>query len=345
VQLKILCAAVLAGAVATHAAGAVAPASGYRLALVARALPGVTGVISTPGDRTRLYVVQRRGLIRVLERGRLVRAPFIDLRGKVSVTGEQGLLSLAFDPQFARTGLVYVFYTGAARGELTIVEYRATRRSADLATARTLVTIEHPDSPYHNGGQLQFGPDGRLYAGAGDGGYILGPPRPRPDPNGNSQNLSVLLGKVFALDPQALEPRPEIVAYGLRNPWRFAFNPTSRDLIVADVGYNQLEEVDVLRTTTSRPANFGWSVYEGRQRRRTAEVALNPAGPLVWPALTYGHARGNCSITGGYVYRGSLRRLRGRYCSATTARAGSGVSCCAPAARPVYGSSPCASAA
>jgi glucose/arabinose dehydrogenase len=287
--------------------------SGYRLALVARSLTGITGVVAAPGSPTRLYVVQRRGLVRVLEGGRVRSAPFLDLRGRVALAGEQGLLSLAFDPSFASTGLVYVFYTRRARGELTIAEYRATPLQADPATARTLVTIEHPDGPFHNGGQLAFGPDGRLYAAAGDGGYIFDAPRPRPDPNGNSQNLGVLLGKVFSLDPRAATTRPEIVAYGLRNPWRFAFQPGTGDLIIGDVGYNLTEEVDVLRAGTARPVNFGWSVYEGRQRRRSAEVPLNPAGPLVWPAVTYGHLRGNCSITGGYVYRGSVRRLRGRY--------------------------------
>ena len=270
-------------------------------------------MVAAPGSPTRLYVVQRRGLVRVLEGGRIRSAPFLDLRGRVAVAGEQGLLSLAFDPAFASTGLIYVFYTGRERGELTIAEYRATPLRADPATARTLVTIEHPDGPFHNGGQLAFGPDGRLHAGAGDGGYIFDAPRARPDPHGNSQNLGVLLGKVFALDARAPTPRPEIVAYGLRNPWRFSFQPGTGDLIIADVGYNLSEEVDVLRAGTTRPANFGWSVYEGRLRRRSAEVPLNPAGPLVWPAVTYGHLRGNCSITGGYVYRGSVRRLRGRY--------------------------------
>jgi glucose/arabinose dehydrogenase len=313
-RIVLLCAACALAVVSAGAGGAATPTSTYRLALVARSLPGVTGVVAAPRDRSRLYVVQRRGLVRVLQRGRLLRAPFLDIRGRTSVAGEQGLLSLAFDPDFARTGLVYVFYTGADRGELNIVEYRATASRADPATARSLVTVEHPDGPFHNGGQLLFGPDGRLYAGAGDGGYLLEDrPPPKPDPRGNSQNLGVLLGKIFALNPQAATVRPQIVAYGLRNPWRFAFHPTSRDLIIADVGFNRLEEVDVLRASTARPANFGWSVYEGRARRPRADVALNPAGPLIFPSLTYGHARGNCSITGGFVYRGSVRRLRGRY--------------------------------
>jgi glucose/arabinose dehydrogenase len=312
--LKVfLCCAALAAAVSTHAAGAAAP-GGYRLALVARSLPGVTAVIAAPGDGSRLYVAQRRGLVRVFERGRLLPAPLLDIRARTSVAGEQGLLSLAFHPDFARTGRLYVFYTGRDRGELNVVQYRSTAERADPASARTFVSIDHPDSPFHNGGQLQFGPDGRLYVATGDGGYLRGDgPRPLPDPRGNSQNLDVLLGKVFALDPDAESPRPAIVAYGLRNPWRFSFQRPSGDLLIGDVGFNLTEEVDVLRASTRRPANFGWSVYEGRTRRRQSDVALNPAGPLVSPSLTYGHGAGNCSITGGFVYRGSVRRLRGRY--------------------------------
>jgi glucose/arabinose dehydrogenase len=292
---------------------AVAPKSEYRLALVARSLPGVTGVTAAPGDASRLYVVQRRGLVRILVRGRPVGPPFLDLRSKTSVAGEQGLLGLAFHPDFATSRLAYVFYTGRDRGELNIAEYRATAQRADPASARILVSIEHPDSPYHNGGQIQFGPDGRLYAGAGDGGYLLDQPRPSPDPHGNSQNLGTLLGKVFAIDVSSQTPRPEIVAYGLRNPWRFSFHPSSGDLIIGDVGFNLIEEIDVLPAAGPRPVNFGWSVYEGRSRRPRTDVVLNPTGPLLAPALTYGHARDNCSLTGGFVYRGSVRRLRGRY--------------------------------
>ncbi len=305
--------ATIAVAVSINADSAVTPQGGYRLALVSRSLPGVTGVTAVPADASRLYVIQRRGLVRVLERGKLLRTPFLDIRSKTSLTGEQGLLGLVFHPDFASTRRVYVFYTGRDQGELNIVEYAGTALRADPATARVLLTAEHPDSPYHNGGQLQFGPDGRLYAGAGDGGYLLDQPRQTPDPHGNSQNLGTLLGKVFALDVGSPAPRPEIVAYGLRNPWRFSFQPSSGDLIIGDVGFNLLEEIDVLPAAGPRPVNFGWSVYEGRSRRRQTDVVLNPTGPLVWPALTYGHARGNCSLTGGFVYRGSVRRLRGRY--------------------------------
>ena len=278
--------------------GAVAAKPAYRLRVVVKGLREPTHVAIVGG---RLYIAQRNGLVLTFTRGRLARTPFLDLRAETSTEGERGLLSIAF-----RNNRVYVFYT-ARNGDIVIAEYQG-------RTARTLVRVPHGDSPFHNGGQLVFGPDGRLYAGIGDGGYtgLGGPGRPRPDPHGNSQNLDVLLGKIFSLDVDAADPAPPLVAYGLRNPWRFSFS--RGDLIIGDVGYNTAEEIDVLPAPAQRPVNFGWSVYEGRTRRADAEVALNQTGELLPPALTYatGSAH-NCAITGGYVYRGSVTRLRGRY--------------------------------
>jgi glucose/arabinose dehydrogenase len=197
----------------------------------------------------------------------------------------------------------FVFFTDR-EGDVIVAE--GSREAP--AALRILVRIAHDESLYHNGGQLAFGPDGLLYAGVGDGGYL----GRDPDPRGNSQNLGVLLGKIFRLDVSQPEPKPELVAYGLRNPWRFSFAP-SGDLLIGDVGYNAAEEVDRLPAGTAGLVNFGWSVYEGRQKRRTS-VALNPAGTLVWPVLTYRtFAPGNCAITGGFVYRGGVRALAGRY--------------------------------
>lgn len=193
---------------------------------------------------------------------------------------------------------MYAFYT-----ELAVSNGRA-----QPATARTLVTVPHEASPYHNGGQLAFGLDGALYASVGDGGYA-GPNA--PDPNGNSQNTEVLLGKLFRLRVEG-EPSPELVAYGLRNAWRFSFGPGGQ-LIIGDVGYKSFEEIDIVPAGTTELLNFGWSPYEGRSSRRT-DVELNPAGRLVWPAHTYPtNVRGNCSVTGAYVYSGSIPRLRNRY--------------------------------
>ena len=151
------------------------------------------------------------------------------------------------------------------------------------------------------------------YVGVGDGGYTRDGPRLQPDPHGNAQNTNVLLGKIFALDVSAANPRPEIVAYRLRNPWRFSVVPGRNAFVIGDVGWNLNEEIDYLRLDGGRLVNFGWSVYEGRRARRGGGP-LNPAGGLTWPAHTYPtNINGNCSITGGFVYRGSVRALRGRY--------------------------------
>jgi glucose/arabinose dehydrogenase len=264
-----------------------------------------------PGEPGRLYIVLRPGTVRVLERGRLRPGFFLDLRRRVQTFGEMGLLSIAFHPSYASNGLVYAFFNDQGDEKwVTVAEYHVRNGQVDPSTERALVRISHQDSPYHNGGQLQFGPDGKLYVATGDGGYtteggLL------PDPHGNAQNLGALLGKIFRLDIGASNPVPEIVAYGLRNPWRFSFAPGG-DMIIGDVGWNRVEELDVLPHGGGL-VNFGWSVYEGRATRPNAGP-LNTAGRLVGPTLTYRNGRkGNCSITGGYVYRGRVARLRNRY--------------------------------
>ena len=264
---------------------------------------------SEPG---RLYVVERQGRVRVLERGRLRRQPFMDIARLVGLGGERGLLSIAFHPRYAATRLVYAAYT-ARDGAVTVAEYRSSGAKVVDSSRRVLARVPHDESPYHNGGQLEFGRDGLLYVSVGDGGYY----GREPDPHGNSQNLDALLGKIFALDVAEADPQPRIVAYGLRNPWRFSVDPASGDLLIADVGWNRLEELDRLPANAAAPANFGWSVYEGRSARRSGGPIpeLNRAGSLTWPILTYAtNVRGNCAIVGGYVYRGTrVPRLRGRY--------------------------------
>jgi glucose/arabinose dehydrogenase len=285
--------------------------TGYVLKPLVRRLAQPLYVATPRGTSSPLYVVERRGVVRVLSRGKIRPSAFLDIRSRVSRFGEQGLLSIAFHPDYAANGLVYAVYVGrddAAR----VSEFRRVSSRLDPATERVLVRVPHDDSPYHYGGQSAFGPDGLLYVGIGDGGYLFEANPPIPDPHGNSQNLGVLLGKIFTLDVSRPAPVPNIVAYGLRNPWRFAFDQASGDLLIADVGYNEVEEVDV-RPSTASLVNFGWSVYEGR-RRRSTDVTLNPAGRLLGPVLTYrSHRHGNCSIIGGYLYRGSVLRLRGRY--------------------------------
>ena len=281
-----------------------APRPALRLVAVASVRAPVH-VAAAPGQPGRLYVVERAGRIRVVVGRRLLPQPFLDIRRLVGLGGERGLLSVAFHPGYAENGLFYVCYT-ARSGAVTVAEYRR----GDPASGRVLVAVPHDHGPFHNGGQLAFDREGRLYVVLADGGYA----GPSPDPNGNSQNLDVLLGKLFRLEPLARPSVPELVAYGLRNPWRFSFDRANGDLYVADVGWRTTEEVNHLPAGSTGLVNFGWSVYEGRRRRSTS-VEQNPSGRLVFPVHTYPtNLRGNCSITGGFVYRGrSVERLRGRY--------------------------------
>jgi glucose/arabinose dehydrogenase len=266
-----------------------------------------TFVTAAPGEPNRLYVVERRGTVRVLQNGRLRTAPFLNISGAVSTAGERGLLSIAFHPEYASKRLVYACYV-ERDGAIKVVEFRVAGDRVDTSSARVLVRVAHDESPYHYGGQIAFGPDRVLYVGIGDGGYL----GPQPDPNGNSQNMQVLLGKIFRIAVDDANARPEIVAYGLRNPWRFSFDGGGR-LIIGDVGWRGFEEIDVLAPDAGL-VNFGWSVYEGRRKRRT-DVEQNPTGTLTWPVHTYStNVNGNCSITGGYVYRGrAIKSLRNRY--------------------------------
>ncbi|RME42993.1 MAG: glucose dehydrogenase [Caldilineae bacterium] len=262
------------------------------------------------GDGTgRLFVVERRGTIRVLEEGEVQPEPFLDIRPLVGSKGrEQGLLSVAFHPDFAANGRLFVNYTDT-NGDTVIAEYRARPGGsrADPATARVLLTLSQPYSN-HNGGQLQFGPDGNLYIGTGDGGAAN-------DPHGNGQNPSALLGKMLRLNVDFGEPytvpadnpfvdapgfRPEIWAVGLRNPWRFSFDRQTGDLYIADVGQNLYEEVDFVAAGSPGGLNFGWNLMEGRHCFQ-AEACRTEG--LTLPIAEYGHEDG-CSITGGYVYRG-----------------------------------------
>ena len=305
----------LAGAgLVSSAPAAKRPKAPYALRVVAKRLAAPLYVTAPSGAPGRLYVVLRRGVVRVIANGRLERQPFLDIHDQVSTDGERGLLSIAFAPDYATSGRVYAVFTDkGSENSLRLVEYRAVDDRVDPASARLLVRVPHDDSPYHNGGQLAFGPDGALYMSVGDGGYETDDRgRLTPDPHGNAQNLDVLLGKIFRLDTGAAQPRPEIVAYGLRNAWRFSFDAASGDMIIGDVGWMHEEEVDVLPRAAGL-TNFGWSVYEGRRRGPT--TALNPAGTLVGPALAYANGpKGNCAITGGYVYRGrAVPRLTGRY--------------------------------
>jgi glucose/arabinose dehydrogenase len=285
-----------------------------------------TFVTAPSGDGERLLVTTQQGRIRVVRNGAILPTPFLAI--VVACCGERGLLSMAFAPDYALTGLFYVFYT-APGGALTIDEYRRSASDADLAdplSRRNVLTIPHPRGN-HNGGQLQFGPDGYLYVGTGDGGGT-------GDPDRAGQDLTTLLGKILRIDPRAapgaaygIPPdnpfvaqaprRAEIWSYGLRNPWRFSFDRHTSDLTIADVGQDNWEEIDFSPRSSGsgRGTNYGWSCREGRHDFNPSQplCAGTPVSPLTEPVWEYSHARG-CSITGGYVVRDpALPALFGRY--------------------------------
>ena len=253
-------------------------------------------VTAPPQDRKRVFVVEQRGRIRIVGRSR----PFLDISAQVRSGGEQGLLSMAFAPDYATSGRFYVYFTDR-NGDQQVVEFRGAGNTADPASARQILLM--PDSQSnHNGGQLQFGPDGRLYIGTGDGGGA-------GDVDNHAQNRNSLLGKLLRIDPVA-GGAPEIYAYGLRNPWRFSFDRRTGDLTIADVGQGRWEEVNFVRRGKGKGANFGWRVWEGRSRYTRGEQAPGH----VKPVITESHDDGNCSITGGYVVRDpALKSWRGRY--------------------------------
>jgi glucose/arabinose dehydrogenase len=277
---------------------------------------------SPPGDRARQFVVEQGGRVRVIRDGRVLRTPFLDISDQVTAGGEQGLLSIAFAPDYATSGLFYVYFTDDAENQ-RVVEYR--RRDddrADPGSARLVLRMPD-DEVNHNGGLLLFGPDDLLYIGTGDGGGG-GDQHGR---RGNAQDLGSLLGKLLRIDPRAgggrayqvpqsnpfvgrQGARGEIYSYGLRNPWRFSFDRKTGDLTIGDVGQNAWEEISYVRRGKGRGANFGWRPFEGRARYADGESAPGH----VRPVIVRSHADGNCSITGGVVVRDrALAGLRGRY--------------------------------
>jgi glucose/arabinose dehydrogenase len=260
-----------------------------------------------PDDaRRRLFVVEQRGRIRVFEHDKPTNKPFFTIDPKLLSDGnEQGLLGLAFHPQFASNGRVYIDYT--TRDKAThIVEYRLDVNDPDVvdpASARELLRIEHPYSN-HNGGNLIFGPDGKLYAGMGDGGSA-------GDPHKNGQNPRALLAKILRIDVDTTPtPEPDRVHIGVRNPWRFWFDSKTSDLYIGDVGQNLWENVYVVAAGDHTQHNFGWNVVEGNHCFEADTCDRTGFTP---PVVDYGHDQG-CSITGGVTYRGkALPQLDGRY--------------------------------
>jgi glucose/arabinose dehydrogenase len=256
-----------------------------------------------PGDRHRVFVVEQGGTIRIVKDGKKLATPFLDISNRISSGGERGLLSMAFAPNYRKSGRFYVYYTAKGSGDVRIVQFR--RRSANRANAgsgKRLLSVTHPASN-HNGGLLLFGPGGRLYAGLGDGGGA----GDQHGSRGNGQNLSTFLGKIIRFNhPAAAHPKAEIYAYGLRNPWRYSFTTHGR-MIIGDVGQGAVEEVDVINR---KGVNLGWRVWEGRSRYTPGETAPG----AVFPVIQRFHSAGNCSIIGGIVVRDPvLSALKGRY--------------------------------
>ena len=300
VAAAAVCVAVLAS-ISGSALGAENAASTFRRVVVARGFDEPLQVTAPRSERNRLYVVEQRGTVRVVDRGKLRNGFFLDVRTRVVSGGEQGLLGLAFDPQYATNRFIYVNYTDRS-GDTRVVRYRTNGTRAIPASARVLLGIDQP-YPNHNGGGLAFGPDGYLYVGTGDGGS-------GGDPENRAQSMQSLLGKMLRLDVRRPDSAPEIVGLGLRNPWRYSFDRLTGDLYIGDVGQGEIEEIDYTPRSSPGLENYGWDVYEGSQR-----YEQKPAGPgeLVFPVYEYTHERG-CTVVGGYVYRGAARPAeRGRY--------------------------------
>jgi glucose/arabinose dehydrogenase len=288
-----------------------------------RAVPAVTGLtapvyMTTPAGDARLFFVEQAGRIRIAKGGTLVTTPFLDIHAKITSGGERGLLGLAFHPQYATNGFFYVYFTDT-NGDIRVERYHVSSNPdvADAASASPIITIAHPFESNHNGGMITFGTDGMLYFGTGDGGGS-------GDIPGNAQNKQSLLGKILRVDVDHGTPysipsnnpfngqsgaRGEIWAYGLRNPWRYAFDRVAGNLFIADVGQDQWEEVNVVRSDRAG-VNYGWNVMEGSH--------CFPSGTcngsaFQAPVIEYPHSQG-CSITGGFAYRGkAIPGLVGSY--------------------------------
>lgn len=273
--------------------------------------------LTAPAGDPRFFIVEQPGRIRIVENGKLVDKPFLDIVSKVRSGGEQGLLSVAFHPEYRSNGFLFVNHTDK-NGDTRIERYTVStdRNVADPGSAKLILAIDQRYSN-HQGGHNLFGPDGMLYIGMGDGGS-------QGDPHGNGQNRNVLLGKLLRINVDRGDPyvissanpyakgggRGEIWALGLRNPWRFAFDRLSGLLYIADVGQDRYEEVNVVPMANAG-VNYGWNVMEGPTCYRSS--GCNQTG-LQKPALSYSHANSTCSVIGGFVYRGQeIPEIKGQY--------------------------------
>jgi glucose/arabinose dehydrogenase len=320
----------LAMAISATPAAAFDPNATLVLTTVASGLSRPVLVTHAGDGSGRIFIVEQTGKIKILKGGAILPTPFLSLSASILAGGEQGLLGLAFHPQFKTNGKFYVYIT-LRNGNNAVNEYRVdapfTADTARWQTGRRIMTISHPTYSNHNGGNLAFGPDGYLYIGTGDGGGS-------GDPFNRAQNLNSYLGKILRINPnnpnvagtrnyRNPQTNPyvgrvgldEIWARGVRNPWRFSFDRANGDLWIGDVGQNRYEEIDVSRAVSNRNAgrgaNYGWRLMEGRACFRPA-TGCTLTGK-VRPIVVYGHNAGGCSVTGGYVYRGPDPKLFGGY--------------------------------
>ena len=293
--LALACLAALGAACAAGASPDKADQAAFKPRVLASGFDQPVFVTGAKGEAGRLYVVEQSGSIQILQDGKRS-GTLLDIRRLVTHNGEQGLLGLAFHPSYPAVRKLYVQYT-ARDGSTKLVEYRSNGSRASAPRQ-----IFSSGDPYgnHNGGMLAFGPNGRLYFTMGDGGA-------GGDPENRSQNMRSLFGKLLSVN--VATKGVKIEALGLRNAWRFSFDRANGDLYIGDVGQRELEEIDYTPAGSSGLENYGWDVFEGRSRYE--DKPLGP-GKLVQPVAQYTHSNG-CSVTGGYVYRGSNAGLRGRY--------------------------------
>ena len=308
--LSIAVAAVIA--VGSGAAAAPTQAQSFSFTQVIGGLDNPIAVTSAPGDPDTLYVVQQNGQILIVRNG-AVDGTFLDISSLVLCCGEQGLLSMAFGPNYATNHLFYVYYTDV-NGNSRIAQYGSVGGTGDPSSAKILLALHQPYSN-HNGGSLQFDKRGYLYMGFGDGGS-------GGDPNKYAQNMKTRLGKLLRSATKTPNTQWKIVGLGLRNPWRYSFDSANGNLWIGDVGQNKWEEVDFRAAAQlDNLANYGWSRYEGHHSYDTSHH-LAGVGQLVYPVAEYSHSAG-CAIIGGYVYRGSTvpsakaRYFYGDECSGT----------------------------
>lgn len=297
--------------------------SNYELKEIAKGFDDPLYLTHAGDGSGRLFVAEQGGVIKIIKNGWLLSKAFLDIRQKVRSGGEQGMLGLAFHPNFSRNGYFFVHYSDV-NGDTVISRFTVSKDS-DVADPNSEFMVLTQDQPYrnHNGGQIVFGPDGYLYIGLGDGGS-------GGDPHGNGQNLATLLGKILRIDVDSAKPyaapptnpfvgkkgRAEVWAYGLRNPWRFSFDRSTGDLYIADVGQNAWEEIDFQPADTKGGENYGWNQMEGNH------CYTEGCDPKLYvaPVAEYSHGSG-CSVTGGYIYRGKYDNglngvyLYGDYCS------------------------------